>query len=133
MAKGLKKHQEHQQNLSLLGKDLARRSGRKCELCHAAGTSLTAVEVVHQTEPSLEACLFLCETCNEQLFQPKKRDENYLRCLNNSIWSETPLVQASAIYLLSQLKVQWAEDLVEQVYLYPELEQLVSDIDKNLT
>jgi len=133
MAKGLEKHRERQQQLSLLGKDLARRSGRKCELCHAAGESLTACEALYQPDPDLDSCLFLCARCREQLESQKNHDTNYLRCLNHSIWSDIPLVQATALYLLDKLDADWAEALAEQVYRYPELDELMAQIDKHLS
>ncbi|TQV73766.1 phnA protein [Aliikangiella marina] len=133
MAKGLQKHQAHQDKLSLLGKDLARRSGRKCELCAAAGVSLKAVEVTLNPEPSIDNCIFICEACEVQLLKPKQRDNDYLRCLNNTVWNENLVVQATVVALLKQLDTQWASDLNEQVYRFTELEQLVTDITKKLT
>lgn len=130
MAKGLQKHQEHKNKLSLLGKDLARRSNKKCELCGSAGVSLTAVEMTLNPEPSIENCVFICDQCNTQVFNIKQRDENYLRCLNGSVWSETLIVQATAISILKQLQTDWTSDLLDKIYLFTELEAMISEVEK---
>lgn len=132
MAKSLKQHQEHQQGLSLLGKDLARRSGRKCELCHQSGVSLSAMELIHFKPPELDACVFICDTCREELKRLPKLNEHHWHCLNHSVWSETPVVQALVVVLLQTLDKDWSNDLLEQVYLDEEMEELIIQVKKSL-
>ncbi len=132
MAKSLKQHQEHQQGLSLLGKDLARRSGRKCELCHQSGVSLSAMEVIHHKPPKLEACVFICDTCRDELKPLPKLNEHHWHCLNHSVWSETPIVQALAVLLLQSLNNDWSNDLMEQVYMDEEMIERVAQVKKSL-
>ena len=125
MAKGLLKHQERKNALSLLGKDLARRARSKCELCEASGVPLTIYEVEPiPDEPDVEHCLMTCNTCREQLEHPKRIQPDHWRCLTKSIWSEVPVVQVLSLRFLRQLAEahQWAADTLEIAYLTPEVE-----------
>ena len=126
MAKGLQKHQERQSALSLLGKDLARRARSKCELCEASGVPLTIYEVDPiPSEPDFEHCVMACDTCREQLANPKRVQPDHWRCLTKAIWSEVPAVQVLALRYLRQLEDQhqWAADTLEIAYLSPEVEE----------
>ena len=126
MAKGLQKYQERRSALSMLGKDLARRSRSKCELCEAAGVPLTIYEVAPiPDEPDFEHCLMACDTCREQLENPKRLQPDHWRCLTKAIWSEVPAVQVLALRYLRRLadQYQWAADTLEIAYLTPEVEQ----------
>ena len=67
MAKGLKQHKEHQQAISLLGKDLARRAKRKCELCGSGQVALETYELTPSNEPALSNCLLICHSCKDEL------------------------------------------------------------------
>ncbi|WP_298633900.1 hypothetical protein [uncultured Umboniibacter sp.] len=117
MSKGREKHQARLNELSLFGKDLARRSGRKCELCEASGVALKAVEVEPAPkEPDFDYCVFICDTCDDQLRSPKRRDHNHWRCLTQSVWSETPAIQALSIWLVRQIPEDWATDTVEMIF-----------------
>ena len=47
-------------------------------------------------------------------------------CLNHAVWSEVPAVQVMSVRLLRRLtgtKQHWAEELLEQAYLEPDLEE----------
>lgn len=131
MAKGLDQHRERLEALSLLGKDLTRRAGSKCELCEASGTKLLIHEVPPvPADPKLEHCIFICEACKEQIEKPKLRDPDHWRCLNTSAWSTEPAVQVAAVYMLNQLKDNdWANDLAETLYLNPEIEAWLQKIE----
>ncbi len=125
MAKGLLKHQERLSSLNLLGKDLARRARSKCELCEASGVPLKIYEIEPvPSEPELEHCIMTCDTCREQLDNPKRMQPDHWRCLTKSIWSEVPAVQVLSLRHLRQLadQHQWAADTLEIAYLSPEVE-----------
>lgn len=123
MSRGHDRHQERHHGLSLFGKDLVRRCSSHCELCDAQGVKLGIFEVPPvPTEPLLDHCTMICETCREQIERPKFRDNNHWRCLNHSIWSSVPAVKVLAIAMLQNISEQerWAVELLEQVYLEPE-------------
>eukprot|EP01009_Symbiontida_sp_KSa7_P008218 NODE_5576_length_307_cov_271.465116_g4964_i0.p1 GENE.NODE_5576_length_307_cov_271.465116_g4964_i0~~NODE_5576_length_307_cov_271.465116_g4964_i0.p1 ORF type:complete len:76 (-),score=1.62 NODE_5576_length_307_cov_271.465116_g4964_i0:11-238(-) len=65
-------------------KDLLDRSGSVCELC-GASDGLEAIEVAPKDEK-----IVVCSTCKEQIEDESKMDSNHFRCLNDSMWSETP-------------------------------------------
>ncbi len=128
MAKGLDKHKERLAELSSFGKDLARRSGSKCELCSAYKVSLEVFEVHPvKEEPDYDSCLFIWGTCKEQLDNPKKLDANHWHFLNDTIWSEIISVKVLSVRVLKKIAVQerWGQELQEQVYLEPEEEEWV--------
>lgn len=131
MAKGLEKHQARLDALNMLGRDLARRSKSCCELCEASGVALRPMEVPPlPAEPELERTVFLCDTCREQIENPKRRDSDHWRCLNKAVWGETPMAQALAVYMLDQFQAHdWAVDLKEMLYLEPEISELAASID----
>lgn len=131
MAKRLLKHQERQQAVSLFGKDLTRRANSCCELCSASGVKLGIFEVEPvPAEPDFEHCIFICETCQEQIEHPKRLQPNHWRCLNTPIWSEVPAVQVQAVHLLRKLsaKHDWAEAMEEHLYLNEEVQAWLDKI-----
>ena len=126
MAKGLDKHKERIDILSSFGKDLTRRSSSKCELCSASGVSLNIFEVPPvQDIPDIEKCVFICNTCNEFILNPKLDPRGHWKCLNTPIWSEVPAIQVLSYKLLKQIeaKEKWVSELLEEVYLDPEIEE----------
>ncbi|MDA3810424.1 MAG: hypothetical protein PF518_08860 [Spirochaetaceae bacterium] len=131
MAKGLERHQERKTELSSFGKNLVRRSGSSCELCGASGIFLAIYELppVPQT-PDFDRCLFICEECKGQLENPKRMNPDHWRCLNNTIWSETAAIQALSLRLLKKIATvhHWAEELLDQVYPDPEVEEMADKI-----
>ncbi len=136
MAKGRDKHQARVGALSLLGKDLARRARSHCELCGASGVSLTILEVPPvPEEPDPERAIMVCDTCREQVENPKRMDPNHWHCLNTSVWSEVPAVQVMAVTLLRRLTSDtgsgeaWADELAETLYLSPEVEAWLETVE----
>ena len=129
MAKGL--HQQRFQRLNALGKDLTRRSRACCELCEASGVKLVIHEVPPlPVEPELKHCIFICEQCDAQISTPKQRDPDHWRCLLKAVWSQEPAVQVMAVWMAGQLADQpWVAELLEQLYLQPEIEQWITTID----
>ncbi|MGL4909668.1 MAG: PhnA protein [Cetobacterium sp.] len=131
MAKGLDKHLERISIISGFGKNLARRSKSKCELCEATGVKLSVFEVPpSKEEPDYDRCIFLCENCIELLKNIKKSKENDFRFLSGSMWSETPIVKATAIYILNDIKdkYSWADELLENAYLEEEEKEILNTI-----
>ena len=123
MVRGFEQNQLRLQALSFLGKDLARRAHSKCELCEATGVKFKTVEIEPiPAEPELEHCLLLCEQCKEQLDRKGRPDNQYWRCLETSAWKELAVVQVTAIRLLREIEAPWTEQLLEQLYLWPETE-----------
>ena len=131
MSKGQEKHQKRVNELMLLGKDFARRAHSKCELCASTGVSLAAYEVPPvPKEPDIDKTVFICGVCSEQIDNPKRVDAHHWHCLSASVWSSTPVVQVVAVRMLQRLidNEGWAEDLYDQLYLEPDVQDWVSDI-----
>lgn len=100
---------------------LHERSDSKCELCSTT-ENLTVYEVPPESQGNADDSLLLCETCREQIENPDKTDANHWRCLNDSMWSQTPAVQVMAWRMLSRLKAEgWPQDLLDMLYLDDEL------------
>ncbi len=90
---------------------LKKRSSNKCELC-GGEEELGAKQV----EPRDEYIL-TCKVCEEHL-EDLTQNPNHWHCLNESIWSETPAVQAFSYRILEQIKENdFARDLLEIAYL----------------
>lgn len=118
----------HRKNLlSRFAKDLVRRSRSKCELCDQGGVPLDTYELPpFEEEPCIDHCVFICESCLKQISFPKQMIPSYWRCLNHSLWSEIPVVQVMSVRMLRRLtnmKQDWAEELLEHAYLEVELEE----------
>ncbi len=102
--------------MSLL-KTLEDRSASKCELCSAT-ENLKIYEVPPISTGGVDGSLLACQTCIEQIEDPEKTQANHWRCLNDSMWSEHPPVQAVAWRMLSRLKAEgWPQDLLDMLYL----------------
>lgn len=125
MGKGYETHQARVTALQALGKDLARRAKSKCELTGAAGVPLRPYELPPVAEePDLERTLLLCEACHEVLEQPKRLAGRAWQGLAEVVWSEMPAVQVVAWRMLQCLakREDWAREVVEEVFLDPEVE-----------
>lgn len=115
-----KKYKEKLSRVGEFGKDLARRSKSKCELCGASKVKLVIYELPPiPKEPDFNNCIFICEECLNKLNNLNKIKENDLRFLENSIWSELPIIKAISISLLKliQNKFPWAEDVLYNGYV----------------
>ncbi len=126
MARGLDKHNARIDALNMLGRDLARRSRSKCELCETGSVSLKPLEITPiPEEPELDHTLFICEECRQGI-ESGKPDQKRWRFLESVIWSETPVIQVAAVRvtrILQQQGVDWAATLMDTVYLSPEIEE----------
>jgi protein PhnA len=130
MVRRFEKHQERLQALSLLGKDLARRAHRKCELCEATGQKFKTREIEPvPSEPDLDHCLLICDQCNQELDRKGGPDEKYWRCLETTAWKELPVVQVTAVRILKAINVTWTEQLLDQLYLWPDTEAWLGSSD----
>ncbi len=130
MSKASEKHQARLSELNSFGKDLARRSKSHCELCNEHGVKLLIHEVPPvDKEPEFEHCIFICENCQQQIEKPKSMDVNHWHCLHTSIWSEVPPVQVMAVLMAKRLKdkADFAEELLDQIYLEEDVTQWVED------
>ncbi len=93
------------------------RSDSKCELCSAAD-KLTVYEVPPESKATVDDSVLLCGNCRNQIENPEIMDVNHWRCLNDSMWSQTPAVQILAWRMLTRLKDEgWPQDLLEMLYL----------------
>jgi protein PhnA len=86
-----------------------------CELCN----SLPAVHdytVSPKTDDSITNQVAVCDTCFTNM---SAQDQgNYWRCLEGSIWSTEPSVQALSYRLLQNHKEEdWANDLINSIEL----------------
>lgn len=130
MAKGLETHRERQDKLSLLGKDLTRRSRAKCELCTTSGVALSIYEVpVAPKDPDLDHVLHLCESCTSQLEKPRSIQPSHWRILSETIWSEVPAAQVLSVRILKHLgrSEAWAQEILESAYLDEDLTAWIED------
>lgn len=133
MAKGRDAHRARAEALQGLGKDLARRSGRACELCEQSGVALRAYEVPPEPEaPSLEQCVFICDDCQTQIQSPKRTQATYWRFLSKSMWHELPAVQVVALLMLQRLSGEdWAQELLDQAYFSEEVQAWAQSAEKH--
>lgn len=96
-------------------KELQKRSQGNCELCTNSDT-LEIFDVSHS--PSPDEAIHICNNCKSQLENPDSMEANHWRCLNDSMWSETPAVQVVSYRALNLLKSEdWARDLLDMMYL----------------
>lgn len=86
------------------------RNNTICELCG----STENLELFNIGDGSDEQSLTLCETCRTQIANPQTLDADHWRCLNDSMWSETPAVAVMSYRLLKALG---ESDLVDMMYL----------------
>ena len=100
-----------------LKQQLEDRSGSKCELCGALD-NLIIYEVPPVSTGGMDGSLLACTTCIDQINDPEKTEANRWRCLNDSMWSEYPAVQAVAWRMLSRMKDEgWPQNLLDMLYL----------------
>ena len=97
-------------------KELAKRSGSKCELC-SSENSLSGYEVT-PSDGSIDKTIIVCNRCRDQIENPENMDANHWHCLNDSMWSSEPAVQVMAYRILKQISSEgWPQDLLDMLYL----------------
>ena len=97
--------------------ELQTRSESKCELC-GASENLSIYEIPPTSNGIIDDCVYVCQTCRDQIENPDKVDANHWRCLNDSMWSQIPAVQVMAWRMLTRLSTEgWPQDLLDMLYL----------------
>jgi len=128
MAKGYDKHRERVKAVNALGRELTRRSSSKCELCGGAGVRLSGLEIEPlPAQPDPDHTLFVCDICRDGISGGKLKADRW-RFLETVIWSEIPVVQVASVRMCRKLQEQgagWAADLLDNVYLSPEVKDWV--------
>lgn len=139
-----KKDKQREQLCIALGRELSRRAKSRCELC-SASTSLSVVEVAPlPEEPSVEKSLFLCDVCHKRLTvvlpNLKKKSHvqegdlfqsNDLLFLQEKIWSETAVIQVTAILLSHKAKnlgYGWAFEMIDSIYMEENIEHWFQEL-----
>ncbi len=129
MARGWDQFYGRRADVQALGRVLSRRARARCELCGASGP-LRVVEVPpFPEEPDVDRAVLVCDPCADALTSTKGRlDADRLRFLAETAWSEVLPVQLASVRLLRRLDaegVHWAREILEGLYLDPEVEALV--------
>lgn len=97
--------------------DLHTRSGGSCELC-GSDSAPAAHALDDGSEGDADKSALLCDTCLPAVVAADALEGAHWFCLQESIWSEVPAVQALSYRLLHRMGGQpWATDLLEQAYL----------------
>lgn len=103
--------------------DLLNRSQSCCELCGSSNEA-QIYNLPPAFSESMDESIVVCATCKSQIEDPEQMDTNHWRCLNDSMWSTVPAVQAMAWRMLQRLKQDWANDLLDMMYLDEETMKL---------
>lgn len=94
---------------------LSDRNQQLCELCNQA-TATEAYTVSPRSDNNIDHQVALCDTCQSHM--SNTANSAYWRCLEGSIWSVVPAVQALSYRLLHERKEEnWAQNLIDSVYL----------------
>jgi len=113
MAKGKERHQARLDEISLLGKDLARRAKRRCELCEGK-EDLRAYDTAPDDPPTMESVALLCADCRARA-AGRDDDEAALRFLEGAIWSDIPAVSGTAQAILRRVDAGWARAALDML------------------
>ena len=113
MAKGKAKHEARLAEISLLGKDLARRAKQRCELCDGKG-DLRAHDTRSDQPPTMDTIALFCADCRARA---GGRDDpaEQLRFLENAIWSDVPAVSSTAQAMLRRVDAGWARAALDML------------------
>ncbi|WP_298611962.1 alkylphosphonate utilization protein [uncultured Thiothrix sp.] len=97
--------------------ELRTRSQNQCELC-AATENLSSFVVVPKAGDQADDCAWLCANCQSQMPKEAALNVQHWRCLNDSMWSQTPAVQVVAWRMLTRLSSEaWAQQALDMLYL----------------
>lgn len=130
MSRGYDTHQQRQMELSMFGKDLARRAKSKCELTGAAGVPLHIYEIPPiPGNPDPGRCLMISEKVIDQLQKPSTIVADQWRNLGESIWSDIGAVQIMSHRLLTHIAKQhlWAQEILNDAYLDEDILSIASE------
>ena len=114
MAKGLQKHQERLGAINLLGKDLARRAGRACELCQEHN-DCRPYDLDPDRPPRLDRLILLCAPCRRLLDRPGQTPADHMRFVANHCWSDLKPVQTAVERLLKPIDEDWAQEALDNL------------------
>lgn len=93
------------------------RSGGSCELC-LDFSELSVYIVSPNSGDDIGDCVYICETCKNQIDGVSEVDVNHWRCLNDSMWSEVEAVKVVSWRMLTNLKNEgWPNDLLDMMYM----------------
>lgn len=110
--------------------ELNSRSGSVCELCGSASET-EPFAVSPKSGTTTADCALLCSNCRSQIEGQAGMDPNHWRCLNNSMWSEFPVVQVLSWRMLNRLQGEdWARDLLDMLYLEDDILAWAKDWDE---
>jgi len=115
MAKGYQANKDRQEAISLLGKQLGKRAGFKCEWC-GSKEDLRLWDYQPEREPELATLALLCSRCRE-LADGQKPEQNELRSIRDALWSDIPAVAEGAARLLASCKEPWAREAIEESFI----------------
>ena len=98
-----------------INKKLQERNGELCELCNSE-TAMHEYTVSPKNDEFIENQVALCNTCLEAV--DSKEASFHWRCVEGSIWSVEPSVQALSYRILQNYKEEdWANNLISSVDL----------------
>ncbi len=98
-----------------INKKLQERNGELCELCNSE-TAMHEYTVSPKNDEFIENQVALCNTCLEAV--DNKDASFHWRCVEGSIWSVEPSVQALSYRILQNYKEEdWANNLISSVDL----------------
>ncbi len=98
-----------------ISQKLKERNGELCELCNSE-SAMQDYTVSPKNDESIENQVALCNTCLEAI--DNKEAGFHWRCLEGSIWSPEPSVQALSFRILQNYKEEdWANNLISSVDL----------------
>lgn len=98
-----------------ISQKLKERNGELCELCNSE-TATHEYTVSPKNDELIENQVALCNTCLEAI--DSKDASFHWRCLEGSIWSAEPSVQALSYRILQNYKEEdWANNLISSVDL----------------
>lgn len=101
---------------------LLERSNNCCELCDEQNSEFIAYTVPLKTDDIPENQVVLCDNCHSQIQAQNFSNTNHWRCLNGSIWSETPSVQVLSYKILKKISGEsWALEILDSAYLTDDL------------
>ena len=101
---------------------LKQRSGNTCEICQSADQN-SVYRVPPSRIDSVDTSLIVCNPCKSQIEKESPMSADHWRCLNDSIWSEHDAVKVVSWRMLQRLRNEgWPQDLIDMLYLTPELE-----------
>jgi protein PhnA len=113
-----------------LEKELSSRANGVCELC-GSSENLSSFGV-YPSNDDADTTILVCQKCKDGLEDSSKIDEEHFRCLGDSMWSTVPAVQVVSYRVLKNLKDSaWASNLLDMIYLEPDVQEWADNEDSN--